>query len=163
VSKKLTVAVVLAVLVATTALVQAKTSHKGWPHIDGRLVINSSSRNETIRGLKNRHNELLGGNGNDTIYGGNAGDVIWGDYKPSGQPTTQVDRIFAGSGNDFIYSSHGTNYISTGAGRDQVHAHFGRGEIHCGSPQAVVFLSHASRPHYKLFRCAHVSFATVGY
>jgi hypothetical protein len=162
--RKLTITIALALLLLPgAALVAAKTSHKGWPHIDGRLVINASSRNTTIRGLTNRHNELLGGNGNDTIQGGNAGDVIWGDYKPGNQSTTQVDRLFAGNGNDFIYASHGTNYISTGGGRDQVHAHFGRGEIHCGSARDLVFLSHASKPHYKLFGCRHVSFATLGY
>jgi Ca2+-binding RTX toxin-like protein len=117
----------------------------------------------TITGLKNRHNELLGGAGNDTIYGGDAGDVIWGDYKPDDQPTTQVDHIYAGNGDDFIYASHGTNYIFTGGGRDMVHAHFGRGEIHCGSAQDIVFVSHVSLPGYKLFGCRHVSFATLGY
>jgi Ca2+-binding RTX toxin-like protein len=109
------------------------------------------------------HNELLGGHGNDTIYAGPNGDVIWGDYKPSGQPTTQVDRLYGGSGADFVYASHGTNEIYTGTGGDTVHAHFGRGEIHCGSPSAVVYLSRRSRPGYKLFGCAHVSFRTSGH
>jgi hypothetical protein len=109
------------------------------------------------------HNELLGGHGNDTIYAGPTGDVIWGDYKPSGQPTTQVDGLYGGPGADFIYASHGTNEISTGTGRDTVHAHFGRGEIHCGSPDAVVYISHRSRRRYKLFGCAHVSFRTAGH
>jgi hypothetical protein len=109
------------------------------------------------------HNELLGGHGNDTIYAGPNGDVIWGDYKPSGQPTTQVDRLFGGQGADFIYASHGTNQIFTGAGRDTVHAHFGRGEIHCGSRSAVVYLSRRSRRRYTLFGCPHISFRTAGY
>jgi Ca2+-binding RTX toxin-like protein len=109
------------------------------------------------------HNELLGGHGNDTIHAGPAGDVIWGDYKPSGQPTTQVDRLYGGPGNDFIYASHGTNYIRTGVGEDVVHAHFGRGTIDCGSIHTIVFISHASRPHYKLTGCTHVSYRTLGY
>jgi hypothetical protein len=108
------------------------------------------------------HNELLGGHGNDTIYAGPNGDVIWGDYKPSGQPTTQVDTLSGGAGADFIYASHGTNNISTGPGRDTVHAHFGRGQIQCGSPAAVVYISRRSRPRYKLVGCAHISFRTAG-
>ncbi|MEA2385044.1 MAG: hypothetical protein QOH72_5015 [Solirubrobacteraceae bacterium] len=109
------------------------------------------------------HNELLGGHGNDTIYAGPDGDVIWGDYKPAGQPTTQVDVLYGGAGADFIYAAHGTNQIFTGTGRDTVHAHFGRGEIHCGSPDAVVYLSRRSRPGYKLFGCPTVSYRTAGY
>jgi Ca2+-binding RTX toxin-like protein len=100
-----------------------------------------------------RHNELLGGNGNDTIHAGPAGDVIWGDYKPSGQPTTQVDMLYGGPGNDFIYTSHGTNYISTGGGVDVVHAHFGSGAIKCDSPTVTIHMSHASRRRYRLFGC----------
>jgi hypothetical protein len=108
------------------------------------------------------HNELLGGHGNDTIYAGPNGDVIWGDYKPSGQPTTQVDQLFGGPGADFIYASHGLNQIDTGTGRDTVHAHFGHGQIRCGSPDAVVYLSRRSSRQYKLVGCAHVSFRTAG-
>ena len=62
------------------------------------------------------HNELLGGHGNDALYAGPWGDVLWADYKPSGQPTTQVDQVFGGNGKDFIYASHGTNTISAAAG-----------------------------------------------
>jgi hypothetical protein len=161
--RKTIITVALALLLSGAALVAAKTSHEGWPHIDGRLVVNKHSRDMTIRGLRNRHNELLGGAGNDTIYGGDAGDVIWGDYMPGNQPTTQIDRLVAGNGNDFIYASHGVNYISTGGGRDMIHAHFGRGEIHCGSAQDIVFISRANRPNYKLFGCRHISYATLGY
>jgi hypothetical protein len=55
--------------------------------------------------------------------------VLWGDYKPSGQPVTQLDQLIGGPGKDFIYAGHGRNVIVTGAGPDVVHAHFGRGEI----------------------------------
>lgn len=104
------------------------------------------------------HNELLGGNGSDTIHAGPRGDVIWGDYKPSGQPASQVDHLYGGPGNDFIYASHGTSYIYTGGGRDVVHAHFGRGEIRCQSPSVIVHVSHRSRRGYRMFGCRHVRF-----
>ena len=107
------------------------------------------------------HNELLGGHGDDTIYAGPAGDVIWGDYKPCCQPTRQVDHLYGGPGDDFIYASHGFNDIQTGGGRDVVHAHFGRGgEIHCDSPGVLVYLSHRSRPNYRLYGCKRISYAT---
>ncbi|HST56225.1 MAG TPA: hypothetical protein VLJ42_10095 [Solirubrobacteraceae bacterium] len=109
------------------------------------------------------HDELLGGHGNDRIYAGPEGDVLWGDYKPSSQPTTQTDHLFGGPGNDFIYASHGINDIDTGPGRDIVHAHFGRGRITCGSSATIVFLSHKSRPHYRLTGCKRISYFTVGY
>jgi Ca2+-binding RTX toxin-like protein len=109
------------------------------------------------------HNELLGGHGSDTIHAGDSGDVIWGDYKPSGQPSTQTDRLNGGPGKDFIYASHGRNVIDTGSGRDVVHAHFGYGRISCGSAQAIVFLSHASRKRYALSGCRKISYKTLGY
>jgi Ca2+-binding RTX toxin-like protein len=115
-----------------------------------------------IQGHPTRHNELLGGHGDDVIHAGGAGDVLWGDYKPSGQPETQIDQLIGGPGKDFIYAGHGRNVIVTGAGHDVVHAHFGRGEIHCG-PGATVFLSHSSRRLYKLDGCRRISYRTLGY
>jgi Ca2+-binding RTX toxin-like protein len=109
------------------------------------------------------HNELLGGHGNDTIHAGPAGDVIWGDYKPSGQPTTQVDILDGGPGNDFIYASHGTNHISTGGGTDVVHAHFGRGTIRCGSARTIVYLSRSGRHGWHLSGCHRISYKSIGY
>lgn len=141
-------AALLALPVLPAAVALGDASHAGWPQINGKTIINSHDLNEVIRGDKNKHNELLGGNGNDTIYGGEAGDVIWGDYKPSGQPTTQVDRIYAGNGKNFIYTSHGTNIVYTGSGPSIVHAHFGRGVIHCGSAAVTVEVTHHS--HYQL-------------
>ncbi|HEY3758483.1 MAG TPA: hypothetical protein VGL37_01880 [Solirubrobacteraceae bacterium] len=145
-------AAMLVLALATGAAGDA--SHAGWPKIDGKLIINKQNLNATIRGDRDLHNELLGGNGDDTIYGGQVGDVIWGDYEPSGQPTTQVDRIYAGNGPNFIYTSHGTNYVNTGTGATQVHAHFGHGVIHCQSSRAIVYTT--LRSGYRLIGCAHV-------
>lgn len=147
--------------VSTTAI--AKTSHAGWPKINGLLKIDHTDRGVTFTGLRDRHNELLGGHGSDTLNAGRIGDVLWGDFNPSGQPTTQVDQINGGAGKDFIYASHGRNVITTGGGADQVHAHFGRGSITCASPKPTIFLSHRSQKLYKLHGCPHISFKTVGH
>lgn len=143
---------------------RANTSHAGWPKIDGRLIIDKgpAGGHRVLRGLLHKHNELLGGYGNDTIYGGQAGDVLWADYHPSGQPTSQVTHIYAGNGKNFIYASHGRNIINTGTGPSVVHAHFGRGEIHCGSARTTVFLSHKDRRSYRLTGCKRISFRTSG-
>jgi hypothetical protein len=152
----------LAAAAAVAAVAAASTSHAGWP-VFGHRQINKADANITLNAVPGVHNELLGGNGDDTINGSNVGDVLWGDYKPGNQPTTQVDHINAGTGKDFIYASHGTNIIYTGGGGDVVHAHYGRGQIHCGSARDLVYLSHASRPHYKLFGCKRISYKTLGY
>ena len=127
------------------------------------VLANTCHLGQLIVGPAAVHNELLGGHGSDTIYAGPQGDVLWGDYKPSGQPTNQVDHLFGGPGADFIYASHGTNYIDSGAGADTIHAHFGSGQITCGSPSTVVYLSRRSRRRYKLSGCRHISYRTNGY
>ncbi len=66
---------------------------------------------------RRRYLKLLGGHGNDDIHGGPFTDVLWGDFKPSGQPRSQVDTIDGGAGRDFIYGSAGRNTISRGHGR----------------------------------------------
>lgn len=151
----------IALLVPTAAAV-ANTSHAGWPQIDGLLRMHKADESGLITGLANRHNELLGGHGNDIIHAGNAGDVLWGDYKPSGQPETQVDQLIGGPGKDYIYASHGTNIIVSGGGPDVIHAHFGRGSITC-SATTTLFLSRRSRRGYQLHGCRHISYKTLGY
>ena len=78
-----TLSLLSALVFATSA--SAMTSHAGWPK-DEHLVMDKgpAGRSNTLTGVQGKHNYLLGGFGNDTIYGGDSGDVIWGDYRPSG-------------------------------------------------------------------------------
>ena len=103
------------------------------------------------------HNELLGGHGNDTIYAGPAGDVIWGDYKPSEQPSSQVDHLKGGRGSDWLYASHGTNYITTGAGNDHVLLVYGHGVVRCNGPghKTIVMPKLPKNRHYQLIGCTN--------
>jgi hypothetical protein len=142
----------------------AMTSHAGWPS-DQHLVMDKgpAGRQHVLRGVPGRHNYLLGGYGDDTIYGGNAGDVIWGDYHPSGE-STQTAVIHAGGGPNFIYANDTFNYVWTGANPNTVvHAHENSGIIHCENPHIVVFTSHHALPHFKLHGCRRISFYSVGY
>jgi hypothetical protein len=109
------------------------------------------------------HNELLGGHGSDTIHAGPWGDVIWGDYKPSGQPTNQVDHLYGGAGNDFIYGSHGSNVIDAGAGNDEIKTHFGRGTVDCGPGSDLLYISRRASRGYTVRGCERISHKTLGY
>jgi Ca2+-binding RTX toxin-like protein len=144
------------------AVATANTSHDGWPNIDGVLKMHKADQSSAMRGTA-RNDELLGGHGNDTIWGRGGNDVIWGDYKPGGQPTSQVDHLAGGAGNDFIYASHGLDAISGGAGDDTIHAHFGHGSIDCGAGHDIVFLSHRGRSGWTLRHCERISYKTLGY
>jgi hypothetical protein len=156
------------ILLGTTlpgASALAMTSHAGWP-ADQHLVMDKgpAGRHHVLVGRGDRHNYLLGGYGDDTIYGGSTGDVIWGDYHPSGWPAFQTAVIHAGDGKNFIYSNDTVNYVWTGSDPNTVvHAHEGSGVIHCESPSIVVFTSHHALPHYRLDGCRRISFYSVGY
>lgn len=155
-------------LLATLAIVTTAagmTSHAGWPP-NQHLVMDRgpAGRSHVLSGVNGRHNYLLGGYGDDTIYGGNSGDVIWGDYHPSGWPGHQTAVIHAGNGKNFIYANDTVNYVWTGTHPGTVvHAHEGSGVIHCENPQIIVFTSHHALPRYKLHGCRRISFYSVGY
>ena len=119
----------------------ALASHAGWPP-DECLKMDKGPTGESheLIGLKNVHNWLLGGYGNDTIYGGNKGDVIWADYQPSGQSESESDRIHAGEGADWIYSNHGFTEIWTGGGNDHIALVYGHGVIHCNGGGLKTFV-----------------------
>jgi hypothetical protein len=157
-----------AVLLASLALAGAAvamTSHAGWPRNEHLVMDHGpAGRANTLYGVNGKHNYLLGGYGDDTIYGGDSGDVIWGDYHPSGWPSHQTAVIHAGNGKNFIYSNDTVNYVWTGTNpATVVHAHEGSGVIHCENPRIVVFTSHHAKPHYKLDGCRRISFYSVGY
>ncbi len=158
-----TIALLAVLALAVPAL--AMTSHAGWPPNEHLVMDHGpAGRVNTLVGKANVHNYLLGGFGNDTIYGGSAGDVIWGDYHPSGWPASQTVVIHAGNGKNFIYSNDTVNFVWTGTNpATVVHAHEGSGVIHCESPAIVVYTSHHALPHYRLDRCRHISFYSVGY
>lgn len=151
-------AAALGTAATAAAPAQKKASHKEWPKIDGKLIIHKHDEETPLRGVRTKHNELLGGHGDDTITAGDVGDVMWGDYKPSGQPATQRDVMTGGPGKDHIYASHGTNTIVTNGGADRVHAHFGRGSITCTTKRPLVYLSHRSKPRYRLRGCTRITF-----
>ncbi|HEX3512123.1 MAG TPA: hypothetical protein VHT27_13600 [Solirubrobacteraceae bacterium] len=154
-----------ALALAAAAPAAAMTSHAGWPP-DQHLVMDRGPAGEShvLAGLPNRHNYLLGGYGDDTIYGGGAGDVIWGDYHPSGWPAHQTAVLHGGNGQNFIYANDTVNYVWTGTNpATVVHAHEGSGVIHCENPAIVVYTSHHALPHYELDHCRHISFFSVGY
>ena len=146
-----------AVLTIAAAATFAEASHAGWPPI-GNLEMHRYNQSGTLRGRDGVHNELLGGNGNDTIWAGNEGDVIWGDYQPSGQPESQVDHLHGGPGSDWIYASHGTNYIWTGAGDDHLALIYGHGVVHCNGPglKTLVMRYLPANRHYDLVGCDHI-------
>ena len=88
--------------------------------------------------------------------------MLWGDYKPSGQPSTQRDPLVGGSGNDFIYASHGTNTIGAGGGNDWIKAHFGSGSIDCGGGRDKLFISRRAQRHFMIRGCETISHKTLG-
>jgi len=120
-----------------------------------------ATRGGTVRRIGN--NKLLGGHGNDVIFAGRHGDVIWGDFKPSGQPESQHDRLNGGRGRDFIYAGHGRNTIKAGRGNDYVKAHFGRGSVDCGGGRDKLYISRRAEPGYRIRNCETVSHKTLGY
>jgi hypothetical protein len=154
-SRALAALLTLSLLVAVPVL--AKTSHAGWPRINGRFRKDTHDRGKTYYGTR-KSDELLGGHGNNHLYGKQSADVLWGDYKPSGWPAHQSDHIYGGDGNDFIYASHSFNHIEGGRGDDTIHAHFGNGSIDCGEGNDLLFLSHRSKRVYKITGCERISF-----
>ncbi len=137
----------------------AMADHTGWPSVQClKMDKGSYGLAHALVGLAGVHNFLLGGYGNDTIWGGQDGDVIWGDYQPSGQHTTERDRLHGGAGSDWIYSSHGHDVIWTGAGEDHVALVYGWGTVHCNGPGLKTLVMRLLRRnrHWRLIGCRHI-------
>jgi hypothetical protein len=157
--------VLLAVLAFAAASATAMTSHAGWPP-DEHLVMDRgpAGQHHVLTGVNGKHNYLLGGYGDVTIYGGDSGDVIWGDFHPSGWPAHQTAVIHAGNGRNFIYANDTRNYVWTGTNpATVVHIHENSGVVHCENPRQIVFTSHHALPRYRLDGCKRISFFSVGY
>jgi hypothetical protein len=120
-------------LLVTAASAFGMADHTGWPPI-GHHKGHPNNESGTMRGWAGVHNELLGGDGNDTIWAGNEGDVIWGDSHAGNQPTSQRDALHGGAGDDWLYASHGYNHIWTGAGNDHIALVYGSGIVDCDGP-----------------------------
>jgi Ca2+-binding RTX toxin-like protein len=133
-------------------------SHAGWPRTV--VVEFAGNRGGHLVGTDGA-DMLLGGPGDDTIRGGPGKDVLWGDrYPVPRNGGTQVDRMFAGAGDDWIYASHGRNVIFAGAGNDHVFAYFGRGVIDCGAGYDVLTLDRTTEKRYRYSGCEVVR---IGY
>ncbi|HWG08759.1 MAG TPA: hypothetical protein VN672_07095 [Solirubrobacteraceae bacterium] len=138
----------------SAAVALGMASHAGWPHATHHRG-HPNNESGTMRGLDGRHNELLGGDGNDTIWAGDSGDVIWGDSHPGGQPTSQKDLLHGGPGSDWLYASHGHNVIWTGAGNDHVALVYGYGTVYCNGPglKTLVVRYLPANRHFRLVGC----------
>jgi hypothetical protein len=78
-----------------------------------------------------------------------------GHYKPTGQPSTQRDKLFGGRGRDFTYTSYGSTSSTRAAGR-HCHAHDGRRHL-LRLGLTVVYMSHQSRRRLLPHGCRNVS------
>jgi Ca2+-binding RTX toxin-like protein len=157
--RKLSIPIVLALL-CSAASAYGEASHAGWPQI-GHHQGHPNNESGVMHGHESVHNELLGGDGNDTIYAGNEGDVIWGDSHADGgeQPTTQRDYLHGGAGEDWIYASHGFNEIWTGAGNDHIALVYGHGVVNCnGTGLKTLVLPYLPQNRkYRLVGCDHMA------
>lgn len=150
--------VVASIALMTCSWASGMASHAGWPPI-GHHHGHPDNESGTMRGWRRVHNELLGGDGNDTVYAGEEGDVIWGDSHAGDQPTTQRDYLHGGPGSDWLYASHGHNVIWTGAGRDHVALVYGYGTVYCNGPghKTLVMRKLPQNRHWKLVQCGNVT------
>jgi hypothetical protein len=132
--------------------------HSEWPRIHIDNVKRSDKEGTTHLTGSEANDELMGHHTSDRLEGFGGSDVLWGDFDPWGQPTTQVDRIFGGAGNDFIYGSHGRNLIRGGPGNDAISVHYGRGIVDCGPGRDIYHVARSRRRGYRFRNCEKVDY-----
>ena len=131
-------------------------SHANWPNITG-VVRKAIGRSGSFTGTR-RADELLGHHRSDRLRGRGGSDVLWGDWDATGQTAWQHDRIWGGSGRDFIYGSHGRNTIFGGAGNDAISVHYGRGYVDCGPGRDIYHVARSRRKKYRFRNCEKVDY-----
>ena len=130
-------------------------SHEHWP-TDPRCRSRRPTRRSSRFVGSARSDELLGHHGSDTLSGRGRSDILWGDHDGTGQPSSQRDLIYGGSGNDFIYGSHGRNVIYGGRGNDAISVHYGRGRVDCGPGRDIYHVARSRRKGYRFVNCEKV-------
>jgi Ca2+-binding RTX toxin-like protein len=131
-----------------------------WPRIDIDHVHRADKEGTTNLEGTGASDELMGFHTSDVLRGLGGSDVLWGDYSPSGQPASQVDRIYGGPGEDFIYSSHGRNVIFGGPGNDAISVHYGRGVVDCGPGDDIYHVAKSRKDKYTFVGCEKVDYRT---
>ena len=132
-------------------------SHAYWPTIHGVVKKANGGRPAHFLGTR-RSDELLGHHGSDVLSGRGRADVLWGDHDGNGQPTSQRDLIYGGSGDDFIYGSHGRNTIYGGKGNDAISVHYGRGVVDCGPGRDIYHVARSIKRAYRFVHCEKVDY-----
>ena len=132
-------------------------SHEHWPTIHGVIKKANDGRSARFVGT-GRSDELLGHHGSDVLSGRGRSDILWGDHDPTGQPSSQTDLIYGGSGNDFIYGSHGRNVIYGGKGNDAISVHYGRGVVDCGPGRDIYHVARSRKKGYRFINCEKVDY-----
>ena len=127
------------------------------PPIHGVIKKANNGKSSRLVGTR-RSDELLGHHGSDTLSGRGRSDILWGDHDGQNQPSSQVDLIYGGGGNDFIYGSHGRNVIYGGRGNDAISVHYGRGVVDCGPGRDIYHVARTRKKGYKFKNCEKVDY-----
>ena len=134
--------------------------HSAWPTVNIENVKRADKEGTTVLEGSDQNDQLMGWHTSDTLRSGPGSDILWGDFDPNGQPASQVDKIFAGPGKDFIYGSHGRNVIYAGGGNDAISIHYGRGMLDCGPGRDIYHVARSRKKKYRIRNCEKVDYRT---